>query len=167
MVIVDLACGQRKLEGSIGVDICDLPGVDIVHDLEITPWPFTDNSVDEVHCAHYIEHTKDIILFMDELYRVLKTGAKATIIAPYYSSVRAWQDPTHTREISECTFLYYNKAWRESNGLSHYNIKSNFEFTVGYNLDPVWEKRSDIAKMFAIKHYINVVNDIVVNLIKC
>ena len=32
------------------------------------------------------------------------------IWAPYYTSMRCWQDPTHTRAISEATFLYANKG---------------------------------------------------------
>ena len=55
---IDLACGQNKREGFIGVDIVSAPGVDIVHDLNVYPWPFEDNSVDEINCSHYIEHIK-------------------------------------------------------------------------------------------------------------
>jgi len=53
---VDLACGDNKHEGFIGIDIVDIPEVDIVHDLSVYPWPLEDNSVDEVVCNHYIEH---------------------------------------------------------------------------------------------------------------
>jgi ubiquinone/menaquinone biosynthesis C-methylase UbiE len=166
LVKVDLGCGQNKQPGFIGVDYRKIDGVDVVHDLEVFPWPFEDNAVDEVHCSHYVEHTPDLIKFMDELYRIMKEGAKATIIAPYYSSMRAWQDPTHKRAISEASFLYFNKGWRDQNGLSHYNIKSDFDFSYGYAIDPTWGNRSEEARGFAIKHYWNVVNDIQVTLTK-
>jgi len=55
-VKIDLACGDNKTEGYIGVDIADIPGVDIVHDLSVFPWPFENDSVDEVVCNQYIEH---------------------------------------------------------------------------------------------------------------
>lgn len=55
---IDLACGQSKKEGFFGIDVADVPGVDLVHDLTIYPWPIEDNSVDEIHCSHYIEHIK-------------------------------------------------------------------------------------------------------------
>ena len=54
---LDLACGDNKVsEDFCGVDVVDIPGVDIVHDLTVYPWPFEDNSVEEIYCSHYIEH---------------------------------------------------------------------------------------------------------------
>ena len=53
---LDLACGGAKKEGFTGVDIADIEGVDIVHDLNIYPWPFEDGSVEEINCSHYVEH---------------------------------------------------------------------------------------------------------------
>jgi predicted SAM-dependent methyltransferase len=74
---LDVACGQNKTPDFFGVDIAAEPGVDLVHDLENFPWPIPDNSVDEIVCNHYIEHTKDLIKFMNEIYRIMKPGAKA------------------------------------------------------------------------------------------
>lgn len=163
---LDIACGQIKPEGFFGIDIAKTEGVDMVYDLEQFPWPIPDNSVDEAYCSHYIEHTKDIIKFMEEVHRILKPGAKILIRAPYYNSVRGWQDPTHTRLISEATFLYYNKDWRTQNKLDHYPIHCDFDFTFGYDFTPDWAMRSEEAKAFAIRHYTNVVSDIQVVLIK-
>lgn len=106
---LDLACGEIKKEGFVGVDIAPLPGVDIVHDLAKFPWPFQDQSVDEVIVSHYVEHAPDLIAFMNELYRITKPGAKVCITGPYYSSIRCWQDPTHVQALSEETFSYFNK----------------------------------------------------------
>ena len=163
---LDLACGGNKQPGFHGVDIAKLPNVDQVVNLEKFPWPWADESVEEVFCSHYIEHTPDLIAFMDELYRILVVGGKVTVYAPYYSSMRAWQDPTHKRAISEATFLYYNKGWRESQKLDHYPIKCDFDFTYGYLLAPEWAARAIDVQQFAIHHYINVVNDIAVTLTK-
>lgn len=163
---LDIACGQNKTPDFYGVDIAKAPGVDLVYDLEKFPWPFPDNSVETAVCVHYIEHTKDIIKFMDELYRILKPGATIIIRAPYYNSMRAWQDPTHTRVISEATFFYYNKDWREANKLDHYPIKADFDFSFGYDFTPDWAMRSEEARAFAVRHYTNVVMDIQVVLVK-
>jgi len=166
MLKLNLACGNRKLEGYIGVDIIKTPEVDVVWDLNEYPYPWEDGEVDEITCHHFVEHVEDIIKFMDECYRILKVGGKFEIVAPYYSSVRAWQDPTHVRAISEYTFLYFNKKWREDNLLEHYNIKSDYDFTYVYNLDSMWANRNEEARNFAIKYYINVVNDIFLTLTK-
>jgi ubiquinone/menaquinone biosynthesis C-methylase UbiE len=163
---LDIACGQNKQQGFMGVDIASASGVDFVYDLEKFPWtPFEDNSVEEVYCSHYIEHTPDWMKFMDEIWRICQDGAKVTFVAPYYTSIRAWQDPTHKRAISEATFLYSDKAWREANKLDHYPIKSNFKVEkMVLFFNPPWDKKNDEAKQFAQQHYFNVVSDILVEL---
>lgn len=162
---LDVACGSNKTPGFFGVDIAG-NDVDVTWDLEKFPWPFPDNSVDEIVCNHYIEHTKDLIAFMNELYRIMVPGGTAIIRAPYYNSMRAWQDPTHVRAISEATFLYYNQDWLKANKLDHYPIKCNFDFSYGYDFAPDWAMRSEESKAFAVRHYTNVVMDIQAVLIK-
>ncbi len=163
---VDLACGQNKQAGFVGVDCVKLPGVDVVHNLDKTPWPFKNDSVSEVHCSHYVEHTQDLVKFMNELHRILKPGGTAVILAPYYNSIRCWQDPYHRRAISEASFLYFNKGWRVSQKLDHYPIEADFDYNYFYHLSPEWASRSEETKIFAIRHYMNVVNDIQFNLTK-
>jgi SAM-dependent methyltransferase len=157
---LNLACGQTRIEDYFGIDIVPGENVDAVMDLEQFPWPIESSSVEEIICSHYVEHTSDLTKFMDEVYRILKPGGKIKIIAPYYSSMRAWQDPTHKRAISDATFLYYNKQWRDANKLDHYGIQSDFDFTYGYDMDPTWAAKHEEARNFAIRHYMNVVNDI-------
>lgn len=163
---LDLACGQRKQPGFEGVDIAPLEGVDVVHDLNRLPWPVENASVEEVHCSHFVEHVDSLITFMEELARILVTGAKATLIMPYYTSMRAWQDPTHKRALSEASFLYFNKGWRTQNGLDHYPIACDFDFSYAYAFQPEWAMRAQEARDFALKHYWNVASDLHVYLTK-
>ncbi len=163
---LDVACGQNKQKGFKGVDAAPLPGIDFVWDLEKFPWqPFKDNSIEEIYCSHYLEHTPDLMKFMDEIWRICEDGAKVSFVCPYYSSIRAWQDPTHKRAISEATFLYFDKDWRTANKLDHYPIKSSFkvqQIMVFFN--PPWDKKTEEARQFASQHYWNVISDIVVEL---
>ena len=131
---LDLACGSNKQKGFTGVDITKKnTKADIAHDLLVYPWPFADNSVDEVWCSHYLEHLPHgtglqdgMVDFMNEVWRILKPGAVARFLTPYYASSRAFQDPYHTRYITESTYLYFTKDWREMNKLTHYPITTNF-----------------------------------------
>ena len=52
---LDLGCGQSPKEGYEGVD---LYGSEAKHHVDLFkfPWPFSDESVDEVHCSHFLEH---------------------------------------------------------------------------------------------------------------
>jgi len=183
---LSLACGDRPPEGFKGVDLVKTKSVDYVIDLLKFPWKeFKSGSVDEIECSHFVEHIPhgdgyhDLFFkFFDEVYRILKpaefdvsnpnipTAGFITIVAPYYSSMRSWQDPTHQRAISEASFLYLNKKWREDNKLDHYDVSCDFDFSYGYILSPEWQNRSQEAQTFAIAHYINVVTDIQVTLTK-
>jgi len=167
---LNLGCGENRQEGYIGVDKFKTPVVDVEWDLEQYPYPFADGTIDEIFTSHYIEHHHDIRKFMNECWRILKSRGKMIIVAPYWSSVRATQDPTHVNFISESTFIYYNKAWREANRLDHYlEIKADFEFpftAIEYVIDPLWLSRNREAQEFAMKYYVNVIQDIKITLTK-
>ena len=55
-ISLDIGCGGAKQQGFIGIDNRALPGVDIVHDLTIFPWPLPSESVSFAICSHLIEH---------------------------------------------------------------------------------------------------------------
>lgn len=118
---LDLGCGgSKKQDGGpwTGVDCVSFPGVDVVHDLTRTPWPWADDSVDEVHCSHFLEHLTNLegrwerVRFFNELHRVMRNGAKATIIVPHWCSNRFYGDPTHKEPLSEMTWWYLWRDWR-------------------------------------------------------
>lgn len=170
---IDLACGQKKRDGYYGVDIADVDGVDLVHDLSVFPWPLETGSAESVYCAHYVEHTYPVggqqdglIMFMNEVHRICQPGGVVEITHPYALSSRAFQDPTHTRFIPEATWWYFNAEWREANGLSHYPITADFEPPVIVNgFQNGWDLRSQQAQAFAAAHYWNVVADLGVQLV--
>lgn len=167
---LDFACGQNKREGFTGVD--ESGDADIIHDLFSFPYPFDDNSADEIHSSHFIEHLpmeyvmqngrrKDMLFaFIDECYRILKTGGKVTLIFPCASSDRAFQDPTHRRFIPQATAYYFNKGWREANKLDHYNVDCDFDFIVGEVDSLIIQGRNDQYKAFAKVNYRNSIDDL-------
>jgi predicted SAM-dependent methyltransferase len=117
-VIIDLGCGPHKRKKAIGVDKRLLPGIDVVCDLE-QRLPFKASSVDVVVMSHLVEHIRDLIAFMEEVYRVCKPGAEVHVVAPYYTSRGAFRDPTHVRFITEDTFQYFEPP-------TDYGINTNF-----------------------------------------
>lgn len=166
---LNLGCGKKKVDGFTGVDISPDCGADIVHDLSAFPWPFDDDSVDEVQAVHFLEHLDgyERMAFMNELWRVMKPDATATIITPYGQNARMFQDPTHKwPPVVESSYLYFNRKWREDNELDHYPLTCNFDFSYGYQIDNPWASRSTEAKDFALKHYFNVAADLHVILTK-
>lgn len=164
-VRLNLGCGQTKIEGFTGVDISADCGADVVHDLAVMPWPFAGNSVEETVSSHFLEHLTGAqrLAFMDELYRILVPGGRATFITPYHQNVRATQDPTHQwPPISDNSYLYFHRGWREMNGLGHYPIHCDFDFVPSYVLDSStgvlqWNEE---RRQFAMKHYSNIISDL-------
>jgi predicted SAM-dependent methyltransferase len=169
---LDLACGQRKREGFYGVDVAATDDADLVHDLSVFPWPFDDDSVEEVFSSHYVEHTYPVggpndglIAFMNEVWRICKHEARVEIVHPYALSTRAFQDPTHTRFIPETTWNYFTREWMVANGLDHYPITADFEVRgISNGFHSEWNLRSEPARTWAAAHYWNVVSDLVVDL---
>lgn len=166
---LDIGCGERKQEGHVGIDIAACPGVDHVMDVRNYPWPVEDASVDEIYTSHFFEHLSgpERCPFMDECWRILKDDGKMTVIVPYYSSMRAVQDPFHAwPPVCEHTFLYFNKEWRTVNKLTHYPISCDFNFGYGHAFDPDVGVRSDDYRARAVKNDINAVMDLHVHLTK-
>jgi len=167
-VRLDLGCGPNKREGFIGVDERQFDGkVDVIQDLR-KPWQWKADSVDEVHCSHFLEHLNgaERIHFFNELYRVLRKDAKATIIVPHWSSGRAYGDPTHQwPPVVEFSWYYLDKAWRAANA-PHVDLKCDFAVTWGYNVAQAWQARSQETQMFGINHYREVAQDMIATAIK-
>ncbi|MBX9906625.1 methyltransferase domain-containing protein [Patescibacteria group bacterium] len=93
--VLHVGSGSRVLPGATTIDILPLPGVDVVHDLDVTPWPYEDNSFDVVYGHNVFEHLTDQLSAMSEVWRVLKPNGRVVITVPYFRSVDAFSDPTH------------------------------------------------------------------------
>ncbi len=107
---LDLGCGMLKKEGTIGIDFNPDTQADVVHDLTRFPYPFEDNYFEEIYCRHILEHLPNLVKVMEELHRIAKPGCKIFIEAPYWSSYRAFKDPTHVRFFTEDTFDYFTAS---------------------------------------------------------
>jgi len=121
-VILDLGCGAGKVPGAFGVDIVDQPGVDLVHDLEATPYPLPENSADEIHLNHVLEHFANPLPILEEVWRLSRPDGQVLIRTPHYSGTYAWIDPTHRRAFSAKSFHYY--------GENAYSFYTNARFHV-------------------------------------
>ena len=49
---LDIGCGANKQPNFVGIDMLPLKGVDIVWDLETTPWPLPDECVLTAVASH-------------------------------------------------------------------------------------------------------------------
>lgn len=110
--ILDLGCGANKTEGAFGIDCLPAAGVDLVHDLNATPWPVESSQFDTVICSHVIEHLNNLVGVMEEIHRVAKPGAQVRILTPHFSSLNSWEDPTHVRHFARRSFDFFDSQNR-------------------------------------------------------
>jgi len=87
-------------------------------------WPFADNSVGIIRAMHVVEHLKDPVHVMNEMYRVLAPGGWAFIEVPSTDGRGAFQDPTHVSYWNENSFWYYT---REDKAKFVPEIKARFQ----------------------------------------
>jgi len=104
---LDVGCGKAKIDGALGIDRAALPGVDIVADLNVRPWPVETSSIDHIVCKHVISHLDNFIGTIEEMHRVAKPGAIVEILAPHYTSDNANTDPTIRTRAGIRTMNYF------------------------------------------------------------
>lgn len=178
---LDFGCGKNKKEGFKGVDIRKFDGVDFVVNVATEKWPWADDSVDEAHASHFIEHLTwpQRVHFFNELCRVLKKGAKATLIWPHWASDRYWGDPTHQQPLSAFALFYLNAEWRKTNaphcdfaavkdGDPHFwhEYTCDFDNVITFSVDPNLNGRSQETVQWAMRYYKEAAQDIMGTLIK-
>lgn len=109
---------------------------DIVHDLEKLPYPFEDNSFDEIHAYGVLEHLSDqgdhksFLAQFEEFYRILKPSGYFVGIVPSEQGIivpcgrdpktneiinkvifspQQWGDPSHRRVINLVTLGFLSQ----------------------------------------------------------
>jgi hypothetical protein len=168
---LELGCGNSKAGPDwTGVDSRQFEGVDLVADLT-KPWPWADNSVDEIRASHFVEHLEagDRIHFVNEAFRVLKPGATAQIITPHWNSCRAYGDLTHKwPPVSEFWFNYLNRAWREANAPHGDAYTCDFELppVLALNIHPGFHDRNQEYQQWAANHLREGASDLMATITK-
>lgn len=108
---LDLGCGLAKVPGAIGIDIIPHRGVDLVHDLNIVPWPVETGAYDLIHCRHIVEHVAVLASFLQEIHRAGRPGARVEIVTPHFSNRCSYADPTHLRHLSLRSFDFFTQGF--------------------------------------------------------
>ena len=90
-----LGCGNEVRPGWTHVDRVALDHVDVVHDLDVYPWPFGDNTAERIEAIDVLEHLNDTVAFIDECWRILRADGVLHVQAVGWQSENLWRDPTH------------------------------------------------------------------------
>lgn len=141
-----------------GYESVDLEDADIRCDLN-DKWPFEDNSIGLIRAWDILEHLKDPIHTMNEIYRVLTPGGWLLSLTPSTDGRGAFQDPTHVSFWNENSFWYYTKS-----GFAKYlhgKFKGRFQSVRLRTEFPLeWQRENNIpyvrADLIAIKEGVQI-----------
>lgn len=106
--LLDLGCGKKKRPDAIGVDYSDRHDADIIHDLNVFPYPLKEGEFDEIYLDNVLEHLDDPMRVMEEVHRICAAGGQVKVIVPYFRSLYAFIDPTHKHFFTVDSFAFYD-----------------------------------------------------------
>jgi len=114
-----------EVSGEI-VKICQNKGLDVHEIKSFSRIPFKDNEFDIVYLMQVFEHLRDPHIFMEELFRIMKTGGCLYLALPNSSSI--WRKVFKKNWVS---------GWFAPFHLFHFNKKSLSTLAVQHGFDVV------------------------------
>ena len=135
MKILDVGCGINKHPGAVGVDHNPASQADVICDLDHFPYPFRDDSFDELRAIHVIEHLADVIRSMEEFARLVRSGGSIHIETPHYTDFSSFCDPTHRWHLTSFSFRYFGE---NHGGFGYYSPVRLREKKVRVKLLALW-----------------------------
>ncbi len=90
---------------------------DVVWDLNVLPYPFEDNSFDEIGAFEVLEHCgkqgdyKFFFAQFTEFHRILKPGGYLAGSCPAWDREWAWGDPSHVRVITPSSLRFLEQSF--------------------------------------------------------
>jgi SAM-dependent methyltransferase len=165
--VLDIGCGTNKVEGAIGMDFNPRTAADVIHDLDDLPYPFDDDSFDEVIGRHVIEHVQDPMAVMAELHRITRAGGMVKILVPHWTNPDWATDLTHRNHLNSYSFrnltdegavfpFYTDVRFRQRAArVSVLNLYKAMGFELLINLDHRFPGLRFFRKLW--EHYLNAI----------
>ncbi len=132
-------------------------------------WPQASNSVAEVSIINLVQFLTpaERIHFVNELHRVLMSGARAELSVPHWASSRAYGDLAfQSPPVSESWLHHLNADWRAANAPWGKDYTCDFIPGCGYGMHPDIVSRNQEYQMHALTFWKEAAQDMVATLTK-
>ncbi len=148
---LNLGSGNKPLDGYVNVDLY-AESADQRADLFSFPWPWQDQSVDEIVMSHFFEHVPDLIKTVAESWRILKDGGRFKVIVPHGQGISACS-VGHLQFLTRKTFMdlcsdsidFY--TWRQGHPLF---VEESYRVQVVETHSIHWTPLDGIASRFPV-----------------
>jgi SAM-dependent methyltransferase len=104
---LNIGAGHTYIPGFVNIDISER--ADVTLDLSTDPLPFPDNSVRTVISVWTLEHVRDYLFALGEIYRVMRHDGVLLLKLPYVSLTESHLiNPYHLHNFSERSFDFFD-----------------------------------------------------------
>ena len=92
------------------------------------PLPWGQESFSSILCFHFLEHTANPVVVLQDLERILKPGGTISIVVPYYTSQMQAHDLDHKSAFCEETWRnLFSAPYYDKNKIDwKLNVHANF-----------------------------------------
>lgn len=109
---LNLGSGEVYKDGYVNLDWNTVAKADVYHNLNLLPYPFEDNTFDEIIAHHILEHLDRPFQVMKELHRILKPNGILHIQVPHFS--RGFTHAEHAHGFDISFPKYFDKNFTKS-----------------------------------------------------
>jgi SAM-dependent methyltransferase len=153
-----IGSGRSRIDGFVNVDLVDI--ADLRLDLDNERLPFADNSVDTVFSFHAMEHFRNYLFVLGEIWRVMNHGGMFLLQVPYVTLTEYnLVNPYHRNHFNEFSFHFFDPtklkgSANEDNPILFKAAWHRFHYL------PEFQSTPEPEITYARRHYFNVVRAI-------
>jgi SAM-dependent methyltransferase len=119
---LNIGCGPRHHPGYLNIDSRE--PAELIFDLDNLTGsgrqlPIEEGVVTKIVATHMLEHIRDRLGLIAELYRVAANGCELLIQVPYCNHDDAIDDPTHVAFFGPYTFRFFAAPWWHNNNYGY------------------------------------------------
>ena len=140
--VLELGCGANPRPDAVHHDrTLHDQWVDVAHDLDELPWPWDDETWDEIWARDVFEHLRvDVADWLGECWRILRPAGELKMRLPAFDNPLSYRDPTHRRVFHRETFDY----WDPERELWQHFGRYYFDDARWWSVRGVWREDLDL-----------------------